>query len=288
VILAIAPVVKADFVSNTLGTAGPSNWAILETGGQNVTLNGPGTTNGNVGIASGGDLALNGSAGAEVNGNVFFRDATANFGGSSACTPTCQVTGNVFTNSALVGTAATDAINASTTFAALATTQSVSGNQITGPLTITGTAGLNVIDIANLSLGNGQVLMLKGPAGAEFVINDSGGFTLNSGRIVETGGVAESDVVINLTGSGPNASTSGGLNNESVVDGILLAPHRGIQFSPGQVNGELISGGNISLVSGGNVNGVVVPEPRHTALFLTGLVALAGLVIRVRSKRMQA
>jgi hypothetical protein len=37
------------------------------------------------------------------------------------------------------------------------------------------------------------------------------------------------------------------------VDGTLLAPYRKIALSPGLVNGEIISGQNISIVSGSSV-----------------------------------
>jgi hypothetical protein len=61
-IASLAPSAKADFISSTLGTAGPSNYAILATG-TNVTvgLNVPNVTGivGNVGLANGGDLAAN-------------------------------------------------------------------------------------------------------------------------------------------------------------------------------------------------------------------------------------
>jgi hypothetical protein len=85
---------------------------------------------------------------------------------------------------------------------------------------------------------------------------------LNSGKILLTGGIGVTDVIFNIEASGNAISTSGGLNNESVINGIVLAPNSGVAMSPGLINGELIAGGStIHLVSGGSVDGVPVPVP---------------------------
>jgi hypothetical protein len=85
---------------------------------------------------------------------------------------------------------------------------------------------------------------LNGPAGSQFVINDSGDLTLNSGRINLTGGLTPDDVVVDLTSSGNNLSSSGGLNNESVINGIVLDAVDGVAMALGLINGELIAGGS--------------------------------------------
>jgi hypothetical protein len=294
-IAVVAPGAKADFVAATLGTAGPSYYAILATGaGLTESLNGPGGTTGNVGIALNGDLALNGSkAGTpEITGNVYFQ-GTCNFGGSSSssCPPAGQVSGSVFTNQNVSNPGAmrhvdvdiSTANNASTTFNSLAPTQTVAGGQITGSQTIFGAPGVNVIDITNLNLGNGQTLTLNGPAGADFIINDSGNFTLNSGNIVESGGTNSSSVVFNVTSSGNSISASGGLNNESVVNGIILAPSANVQFAPGLDIPEIIAG-EINLVSGGQVNGAPpVPEPEYMPLLGAGLAGAIAFVYKKRT-----
>jgi hypothetical protein len=264
---------KADFISSTLGAAGPSHWSILTlTGASDIALNGPGTSNGAVGISH-GTLALNGSAGPEVNGNVFLATGAAISGAAS------QVTGTVFTNQNL-SQANTDAVNASTTFAALAPTLTVSGNQITGTLTLNGTAGINVLNISLLNLGNHEILTLNSIAGSQWIINDSGNFTLNSGRISLTGGVVNNDVVFNVTATGNAISASGGLNNESIVNGILLAPSSGIAFAPGLVNGEVIAGGStVHFVSGASV----IPEPSIFALLALGAAGMLTLRRRCKS-----
>jgi hypothetical protein len=248
--LAFVPTARAGFITNTLGTAGPADYAILALQGANdIALNGPGTTNGNVGILT-GTLSLNGSNGPEVNGNVFL--AT---GANISIGNPPQVTGSVFTNQNL-SQANTDALNAAATFAALPTTQSVPGGAVSGTTTVNGVAGTNVVNLSGINLGNGQILTLNGPAGSQFIINDSGNLTLNSGRINLTGGLTPDDVVFNLTSSGNNLSTSGGLNNESVINGIVLDAAGGVAMAPGLINGELIAGGStIHIVSGGSVNG---------------------------------
>ena len=51
-------------------------------------------------------------------------------------------------------------------------------------------------------------------------------------------------------------STSGGLNNESQIEGVLIVPTMTAQISPGKVVGEVIIGGKqVTFVSGGSVSG---------------------------------
>jgi choice-of-anchor A domain-containing protein len=288
-IAGLAPSAKADFVSSTLGTAGPSNYAILATG-TNVTvgLNVPNVTGivGNVGLATGGDLAANNtnatSPGNEVNGNVYFQGAS-NFGGSGGCAsiPTCLVTGGIFTMQSQIGTAITDANSASLTFAALAATSGVTS--ITGNMTINATGSVTVVDLTNFNLGNATKLTLNGSAGDQFIVNvPASDWNTLQGQVVETGGVSANDVVINVTGAG-NLHFSGG-GNAAGIDGILLAESADISMSPGFINGELIAGGtSIQIVSGGEVHNVpTVPEPRYTSFIVVGLLAAIALMQKKR------
>ena len=89
---------------------------------------------------------------------------------------------------------------------------------------LTGGAGINVISISGLNIGS-NTLTINGPQGSEFIINDSGQFSLNAGKIVLTGGVTNSDVVFNVT-SGSDISTAHGLNDESTINGIVLCRPR--------------------------------------------------------------
>jgi len=61
-------------------------------------------------------------------------------------------------------------------------------------------------------------------------------------------------VEYNIIGSGEQVAFSGGGGGtgccKAIVDGTLLAPNRKIALSPGLVNGQVISGLDISIVSG--------------------------------------
>ena len=284
-VFGLIPAAKGDFVSSTLGTAGPSNYAILATGTNvKIGLNVPNVIGivGNVGIATGGDLAANNTnatlPGDEVNGNVYFQ-GSANFAGSGGCSPipACLMTGTYFTSQSQIGTAITDANNASLTFAALAATSavtSVSGNTI-----VNRTGVITVVDLTNFNLGNGTKLTLNGGAGDQFIINVSASdWQTLQGQVVETGGVSPNDVVINVTGSG-NLHFSGG-GNAAGINGILLAPSADISMSPGFINGELIAGGtSIQIVSGAEVHNVV-PEPNFTSWLVLGFLAVVAVYKR--------
>jgi choice-of-anchor A domain-containing protein len=282
----VAPAAHADFINDTLASAGPANWAILSTGNASPTdfaLNGPGTTTGNVGVGPTGNLQLNSSIGTAIVGNVYLSS------GSTISHPG-QVQGTIFTGAdALLNQAATDAQHAATTFAGLAPTSPITTID-SSTKTIVGSAGVNVLNITDLNL-NGAHLTLSAPAGGQFVINDSGGFVLNSGVIDLAGGLTPSDVVFNLTGSSPGVMSSGG-GNASVLNGILLAENRTIDFSPGLINGEAISDSDhIHFVSGAEVNQVppspppMVPEPASMLLVGLGLPAFAACAYRSRRLR---
>ena len=157
--------------------------------------------------------------------------------------------------------AATDANNASSTFAAL--TPTLSNTSISGNTTINLAPGVNVADLTGINLGGSNVLTLNGPAGSEVIFNISGGLTLNSGRVALTGGLTPADVVFNLTGNQAFA-TSGGLNQESVLEGIVLNPHGQVHLTPGRVIGEIIAGDNINIASGGSI---ASPVPETSSLW---------------------
>jgi hypothetical protein len=102
---------------------------------------------------------------------------------------------------------------------------------------------------------NGTILDLT--AGANYVFNISGQLSLNSSEILD---LTAADVLFNTTGT-QGAQLAGGLNNESVLDGIVLAPDAQISETPGSILGEIISGQNINIASGAKIQGVAsVPD----------------------------
>jgi hypothetical protein len=265
------------FILNELGSAGPTGlategpgFALL--GGPDATdihLNGPGTTIGNVGISA-GKLSLDSSNPVGIQGNVFLGT------GATIDSGTKEVSGTAFTGqTSLLTTAFNSAVSASSAFAGLTGT---SIGSITGTRTISSAPGsnvLNVLDISTINLGQDEVLTLSGNASDQFILNLSGGLTLNAGKILLSGGLTPQDVVINLE-SGSSVSTSHGLNDESVITGILLGtnPNNSLQFSPGLVVGEVITDAtHVQFASGASV---VSPVPETSSL---GLVAAVGIAV---------
>lgn len=240
-ILLTSPAARAGFVDTTLGAAGPGNFAIFTLGGTNLsntdaTLNGPGQTTGNVGIASAGNIALNSSTPPAIVGNLYLGNTSTTSGSASPLSS--QVSGSIFTNQdSFLGTgsstgfwtggttnatgAVAAALNAAKTFAALtpnSTIASVGSGTTTLTSTATGT-GTYVVDVTgNITLGNNDNLILSGAAGTQFVLNVAGNISLNGGNnfsggdIKLAGGLTAADVVINVTStsSGDNVTAAGG------------------------------------------------------------------------------
>jgi MYXO-CTERM domain-containing protein len=267
----------ASTITSQLGSAGPGSWAIV-TNSNNPHINGPGMTNGNVAITNPtGKFNLDNPNG--VNGNVVLAP-----GATLANTGT--ITGSV--SYTLPTNVLMDAQGAETTFTNLGT--GLSPISITGTQTInsSGPGATNVFNVSNFNLGS-NVLTLNGGASDQFIFDiTSGGLTVNSGKVVLTGGLLPSDVLFNVESG--DLSTSGGLNNESVITGIVLVGNGNVNMSPGQVNGELISltTGTFQIVSGANVNSPQtpsVPEPQTYSMAGLGLLVLAGIGWRRRVTR---
>jgi hypothetical protein len=263
----------ADSLATELGVAGPQYYAVV-TNSTDPHINGPGTSVGNLAVInSGASLHLDGSAPPSINGNVYLANGATIHAGSG------QVTGST---SSLPNTGIyTAASDAAAYFGSLKPTNSISSITSTETITSSGAAATNVLDISNFSLGHDEVLTLSGGASDQFVINITGGLTLNSAEIVLSGGLLPTDVVFNIENG--NLQTTGGLNNESVINGIVLAgPNTSIGMSPGQINGELISltSGNFQIVSGGTVIDAPpapsVPEPTTCFITAVGFIGLAG------------
>jgi choice-of-anchor A domain-containing protein len=266
------------FILDQLGPAGPTGlvsafgspgFALLGLpGATDIHINGPGTSVGNVGISA-GTLSLDNPN--FIRGNLFLASGVT-------VTHPAQVLGTIFTNqNALLNAADASALSAISTFSGLATTSAGAGiTTINGTRTISSTPGsdvLNVLNLSSINLGGNNVLTLSGNATDQFVLNVRGDITLNSGKIELSGGLTPQDVVINDIGSN-SIHTSGGLGNESVITGLLLAPTASIGFSPGLINGEVIAGSpQVQFASGASV---VSPIPETSSL---GLLAAVGTAV---------
>jgi hypothetical protein len=214
----------------SLGVAG--NYVVLEIGNGNVSVanaSNAGSINGNVGVG-GGNFS---DSGTPITGNVV-TDSAATLNPNVAA----NVSGIITQNSATLSAAALAADNASTTAAGL--TPTGTSTLITnGSITLNGgTYALSggVYDLTNLVL-NGAILDLT--AGETYVFNISGSLSLNQSEILDSTGA---DVLFNITGT-QGVQLAGGLNDESVLDGTVLAPDASISVTPGMVVGEIISGG---------------------------------------------
>ena len=240
-----------DCVDPDLGLGAAAGCTVLELGAATVSITGPaGGILGDICIAPGGSLSMSGDE---------YITGTVNLGPGAKFSNSSHGTVNVANNVDLTGE-----INAA--YAANANAANLSCDQTfvkldgNGVNTITGGPGLNVICVGDIVLA-GKTILLSGPAEARFIINVTGKFVLTGGgggpQIRVTGGVLPKDVLYNIIGTGADVAFSGGGGGvdccKAIVDGTLLAPFRKIALSPGLVNGEVISGKDISIVSGSSV-----------------------------------
>jgi hypothetical protein len=232
-----------------LGAAGSST--VLQLDAHKVDITGPpGGLIGNVSIGPGGKLSMSGDE--FVTGTIRL-GVGAQFKNSSHFAVTVEH--NVDLSQAI-----NDAYTAYTNALALPCSQSfekLDGKSVTN---ITGSAGMNVICVGDVSLSGKQVY-LTGPAGTKFIVRVTGKFSLTGGgagpQIRTAGDVKPSDVLYVMVDTGAQVAFSGGGGGQNccaaIVDGTLLAPYRKIALAPGLVNGQIISGMDISIVSGSSV-----------------------------------
>jgi len=145
---------------------------------------------------------------------------------------------------------------------------------------VNGNGGLNVINI------NGNIttsLILNGSATDIFIVNVTGTLSLTGSDVLGVaGGVSGNNVLYNFTGSGGTLTTH--VNN--MVNGTLLAPN--YDFILHSLNGRIIGGQNITLMSGATVNGPpppAVPEPTTILLLGSGIVGIAAKLRKRRNRK---
>jgi len=242
-----------DCVDPLLGLGAASGMTVLELGAAKVSITGPaGGILGNIGIAPGGSLSMSGD---EFVTGIVKLGPGAKFSNSSHGTV-------AVVNNADLSAEIAAAYAASANSAALPCTQTfttLDGKSVT---TIVGVSGMNVICVQNVVLGGKQIL-LTGPADAKFIFNVTGKFVFTGGgngpqiRVDTIAGLQPSAVLYNIIGNGADVAFSGGGGGvnccAAIVDGTVLAPYRKINLSPGLVNGQVISGKDINIVSGSSV-----------------------------------
>jgi hypothetical protein len=105
-------------------------------------------------------------------------------------------------------------------------------------------AGLNIVEVPSVTLGNSSTLTLSGPAGDTVVLEITGNLKIGSGaRILLAGGLTPADVIIYVGG----AVTSWG--NTTTVNGTILAPNSPIAAGSGaKVTGAIIGNGNVTFL----------------------------------------
>ena len=208
---------------------------------------------GDICIGTNGQLSMSGDQ--FITGDVRLAPG-ARFNRSGSTT-----TGTVTTNADL-STEISAALSAAESASAKACTQTF--NSLNGTRTIMGGGGTNVICANNVVLQAGQVIRVHGGAGDTFVFKVPGNFVINGGQIVADG-VQPKDILFNIEGTGQQVAFTGGGGGtgccKASVDGTLLAPDRKIALSPGRVNGQVISGMDISIVSGAAVKCPPPPCP---------------------------
>jgi choice-of-anchor A domain-containing protein len=241
-------------VDPAFGLGAAAGSSVLELGAASVSITGPpGGIIGDVSIAPHGKLSLTGSeyiAGAiRLGPGATFQNSSS--GGIGPVSQNVDLSAQI---------AAAEAANLNN--AALPCNQNFTTLDGKSVKTITGVSGVNVICVKDISLSGSQIT-LTGPPGAKFVFNITGKLVLTGGgagpqiRVDASSGIQPSAVLYNLIGTGQDVAFSGGGGGVSccaaIVDGTILAPYRKIALSPGLVNGEIISGKDISIVSGSSV-----------------------------------
>lgn len=253
------------------GGAGPANWNVLDEGNFSIsfgpttgTANGvpntpEGVINGNVGVAAGNASAANGS---EITGTVYLGSTATGNAGISA--------GTVVTGSSLPQNALDYAFGTAAAYY----------NGLTPDFTTAPTPGTVAPGVYHLSSWNLNGGTYNLTAGQIYVFNISGDLAPQGGVMILDS--TPGDVIFNLTGSlNESFQTSGGLNQEAIINGIVLATGQ-ISLTPGYVNPEIISDTSINISSGGSVisGGGSVPDATSTLLLL-GL-GLGGLFVARR------
>jgi hypothetical protein len=236
---------------------------------------------GNVGVASGATLSMSsgtvtGLIETSALSNVTLSGGTT-FVNGSACSNAATCAGVSVAPAALASAQSdTTAAAAAAATASLSPTQSFTS--ITGPQTITGNGGMNVIDVtgsAGIHLSSVvENLTISGGSADTFIIDvsGSGGIQLSGNSGIVLSGISPKQVLFYVPGSASNIVQTSGTAETA---GTFLVPNGGIQINGGFHQSEFIGGGPISLQSNPQVVGVPGSEIGGG---LAGFLAVCGLL----------
>ncbi len=258
------PMLSADVSGVSLG--GAADFAVLSTYDDLVIDKG--YVYGDAGVGPGSEFWINDAS--FVTGSVYVPSMSA-FHKSKNATVGSVVVGDL-TDVIL------DAIAAADQFAAETGTDL---GDITASTTIFGTSGMNIFQVNDFVLDNGDTITLSGPSNSWFVFNVSSQFIMDGYSVeIVNGPITASHILFNVRGSGDVT-----LVGNSTLVGTLLGPDRNITLSSPNVSitGSVI-GHDILMTSGSTINHTPyepVPEPATLTLLGLGLVGL-GLRLRHR------
>ena len=222
----------------------------------NVSITGPSRVIGfhDVGVAGASQFSM--SDGVIQRHLVLTTQDTTNISGPAT------ILGGTVIDNALLASAVTDAVHASSVFAGLSATTGTPTNinisNPSGDVTINGASFTTVIDLNDLILNGGSTLTLSAPKpGWQFIINISGTLAVQGGsKVLVAGATTPPHVVFNVVGPGQDVAMGGGTHNglpTSLLDGIVLATQRNIALSPGWVRPEVIGGGKQLVITSGGL-----------------------------------
>lgn len=242
-------------------TARISTNLLGDVAGGNVTL-------GNTSLAGRNAIATSGAVSlgnyATVKGKCITAGGPVNKGLGAKCVAGEDTTGTN-PNLAIAAAAVTDIGNFEAALAALAPTQTLGAVTLAASKTMTITdsvAGLNIIELSSLTMGNSSVLKLSGAPGDSMVLNITGNLSFGIGaRVVLIGGISLNHVLVNVQGviSAWGSSTTMGTT--------LIAQNAGITGGSGaRIDGALYADGDI------------VFGPNTTVKFDPSLIDLPGVI----------